>query len=73
MNGDGTRTDCDVVIGLMIRSLLLALLAVFAHTTMLAVCTPATVLAVIVLTTVLADFRPTALLTLRALTTVLTD
>ena len=36
MNGDGTRTDCEVVIGLMIRSLLLALLALRALTTVLA-------------------------------------
>ena len=39
MNGDGTRTYCDDVIGLMIRSLvlvlLLALLAEIAHTTVL--------------------------------------
>ena len=50
-----------------------ALLAASALTTVLAVCTPATVLAEIALTTVLADCRPTALLALSALTTVLAD
>jgi hypothetical protein len=39
----------------MIRSLLLALLASSALTTVLAVCTPTALLAVIALTTVLAD------------------
>ena len=50
-----------------------ALLALFALTTVLAVCSPAAAFAEIELTTVLANSRPTALLASRTLTTVLAD